>query len=109
MNLECHRVVVMWTTLVLASCAPFAGSNERASRSESAVADYPGADFWIGQQHPLGQITVPEAWGVAPGPGSTTKGSPNTHVCVIATGFDLQHSEFAFNNATNEMREIRLY
>jgi hypothetical protein len=70
----------------------------------------PQPGLWPSQITPLQtQLQVDEAWGIDPGFDKTTKGEPNVHICVIESGFDLDHDEFERDVYGGQTRDIRLY
>jgi len=76
------------------------------SASEPPV---PPPAYWNDQVQPLvNQLQVGEAWGIETGNSSTTKGDPSVYICVIDTGFTLDHPEFA-QDAFGSERALLLY
>lgn len=79
-------------------------------RPHSASEEPVGIELWTYQRQALMvQMQCDLAWGEDPGTGTTSKGSPAVHVCVIDTGFDLENAEFARNTGDTVLRDIRLY
>ena len=109
MSRRFHFYLLPVLTIAACSAAPDTGMQSEPVQSVTQpVAETPTSMNWPYQSAAAEQISLPEAWGVAPGADSTTKGDPNVHYCVLAPGFDFENEEL-MRSFEGMSREVRLY